>query len=496
MDFRELNKLVIADRYPLPLISDIFDALKGAKYFTSLDLLSAYHRFPVLAEHQHKTAFTWNDVQYKFLRAPFGLKNLPSQFQRVIHYVFQDCSFVRTFIDDAIVFSSDWDSHVQHVKEAIKRLNDAMLILNIEKCHFFKTSLRLLGFRIDTYDHSIDPDQAEKTVEWPIPRTGKQIQAYLGFVNYFREHIPTIHKLTAPLDRLRNTKRICTSEWAPECQNSFDKLKDILFAAPPLAFPDSNIPFLVATDASNTGIGAVLYQEHPETKEIRYISFQARSLTQSESNYSATKRELLAIVFALRKFHRFLWGFHFTLYTDHRALTYIHTQRNLSPMLVGLYDLIYDYDFAVFHRPGIQNILPDALSRFFPDIELDPAPAKSTVAVRSTNITNSAPIMRFTKLRPEAIAPTKAHPTDVGFDLHSYEDTFVPANHITQISTKIAVCPPPGYYIQLHDRSSVGALKLRVVGGVIDPANNGGIMVILNNHCDFDTPINKGDKIA
>ena len=136
MDFRSLNDLISSDKYPLPLISDIFDALKGSKYFTSLDLKSAYHRFPVLEEHQHKTASTWNDVQYKFLRASFGLKNLPSQFQRVVHFVFQDCPFVRTFIDDAIIFSPDWDTHVQNVKQAITRLNEAKLILNVPKCHF------------------------------------------------------------------------------------------------------------------------------------------------------------------------------------------------------------------------------------------------------------------------------------------------------------------------------------------------------------------------
>ena len=333
MDFRALNALIECDKYPLPLISDIFEALRGSRYFTALDLRSAYHRFPVLQEHQHKTAFTWNDIQYQFLRAPFGLKTLPSQFQRVIHFVFQDCPFVRTFIDDAIVFSPDWESHVQHVKMAIQCLNRAKLILNVDKCHFFKTSLILLGFRIDAYGHSIDKERIRKVTDWPVPTKGKQVQAFLGFVNYFREHLPLVSKLTAPLDSMRNEKIIDKYMWTPECQDAFDRLKEVLFHGQTLAYPDFGTPFCVATDASNTGIGAVLYQEYPNSNERRYISFQARSLTKSERNYSATKRELLAIVFALRKFHRYLWGSRFNLFTDHRALTYLHTQKDLSQCL-------------------------------------------------------------------------------------------------------------------------------------------------------------------
>jgi transposase InsO family protein len=384
MDFRALNDLIEADKYPLPLIHDIFESLKGSNYFTSLDLESAYHRFPVLEGHQHKTAFTWNDIQYKFLRAPFGLKNLPSQFQRVINFIFQDCPFIKTFIDDAIVFSKDLKTHIIHVKIAISKLNKANLILNIPKCHFFKKSLLLLGFRVNSYGHAIDTNHICKIVDWKIPSTGKQIQSFLGFVNYFREHIPMVSKITAPLDELRSKSKIYSSDWNNNCQTSFRKLKEILFAAPILSYPDFNSPFFIGTDASAVGIGAVLYQIDKKTKKKHFISFQARSLSKSERNYSTTKRELLGIVFSLRKFHRYIWGTHFTLYTDHKALTYLHTQQNLSPMLVGWYDLIFDYDFAVFHKPGIRNILPDKLSRFYTEEEGETEPkAQSKITIRS-----------------------------------------------------------------------------------------------------------------
>ena len=496
MDFRALNDLITSDKYPLPLISDIFEALNGSKYFTSLDLKSAYHRFPVLDEHQHKTAFTWNDIQYKFLRAPFGLKNLPSQFQRVIHFVFQDCPFVRTFIDDAIVFSSGWESHVQHVRQAIARLNEARLILNVEKCHFFQTSLLLLGFHIDSYGHSVDHEHAKKTVDWPVPTTGKQIQAFLGFVNYFREHIPMVSKITAPLDKLRTLQKIRPSGWTEDCQQAFDNLKSILFAAPALAYPDFKQPFFIATDASGVGIGAVLYQFDPESREQRFVSFQARALTKSEHNYSATKRELLAIVFAFRKFHRYIWGTHFTLYTDHRALTYLHTQQNLSPMLVGWYDLIFDYNFAVFHRPGIKNVLPDALSRFFPEEIEASRPARMCVKTITATSPDSSNELLIAQLSPDAVVPTKAYPSDAGFDLYAIRGEIIPAGKLMKIPTGIAAKPPPGCYLQIADRSSMALKGIHVNGDVIDPSYTGEISVLLRNHNEDPFIVHKGDRIA
>ena len=177
-----------------------------------------------------------------------------------------------------------------------------------------------------------------------------------------------ISKLTAPLDSIRNCTNL-TSIWNNEHKMAFNKLKKILPECPILNFPNWDEPFYVATDASNVGIGAVLYQINNSNNinTNRYISFQARALTKSERNYSATKRELLAIIFALKKFHYYLWGRKFTLFTDHAALVYLHAQKNLNPMLTGWYESLFDYDFVVYHRPGITNILPDHLSRFFND---------------------------------------------------------------------------------------------------------------------------------
>jgi len=389
LDFRALNKLIPDDLFPIPLISDIFEALAGAKIFTTLDLQSAYHRFPIAPEDRYKTAFTWEGAQYVFRGAPFGLKNLPSVFQRVMVNLLSDLPFVRTYFDDIVIFSTSYEEHIQHVRQVIERLNTAQLILNVPKCHFAQPAIDLLGFRITAAGHEVNRTRLVNVQAWPRPQTIKQLQHYLGFYNYFREHIPLASSVTAPLDAIRNANDI-QLVWSPVHDAAFDNLKGLLLECLPLDFPDFTKEFVVATDASNNGIGAVLYQLADDGTTPKYISFQASSLTASQKNYSATKRELLAVIFALKRFHSYLWGRKFTLYTDHAALTYLHTQPNLNPMLIGWHEIIADYRFDIFHRPGIKNILPDHLSRFF-DINNDmPNEPSSLIMLRATALLDTS----------------------------------------------------------------------------------------------------------
>lgn len=364
LDPRHINKLLPDDRYPLPLISDIFHTMDGAAVFTTLDLKSAFHRFQIHPKDRHKTAFTFNNKQWCFRGTPFGLKPISSKFQRVMHIVFQDMPFVTCFVDDVVVFSKDLMEHQEHVAQAIHALTKVNLILNPDKCHFAQKAVYLLGFSVSQGERSLDARKLANIHEWPYPQTGKDIQRFLGVVNYFREHIPNISTLSAPLDELRNAGKL-TRLWTPRHEKAFESLIAILMTKPVLKFPDLRHPFRVATDASNVGIGAALYQVIDG--QTRHIGFMARSLSKSERNYSVTKRELLAVVFALQKFHKYLWGQKFTLYTDHRALTYLHTQRIANAMMINWLDTLLKYDFDIVHLPGLSNILPDQLSRLFPD---------------------------------------------------------------------------------------------------------------------------------
>jgi hypothetical protein len=213
----------------------------------------------------------------------------------------------------------------------------------------------------------VDPKKLANIDEWQPPTTGKQVQSYMGTFNFFREYIPLISTIAAPLDALRNATGTFKLD---ELQlRAFEGLKSLLVQAPILSFPDFTAPFYVATDASNVGIGAVSHQlpeGEANPKKINYVSFVARSLQEREREYSATQKELLAIVYALLKFHYYLWQNPFTLYTDHRALTFIHSQKELNSMLTGWQEVINSYTFKVIYRPGVLNVLPDALSRQFP----------------------------------------------------------------------------------------------------------------------------------
>lgn len=389
LDPRHINALLPDDKFPIPLITDIFHELSGSSIFTTLDLTAAFHRFKIHDEDQPKTAFTYNGQQYMFVGAPFGIKFLSNVFQRVMTQIFKDMPFVRTFIDDIVIMSKNMEEHAVHVKAAIEALTKVNLVLNVDKCHFAQSCVYLLGFCISAKGSSLDTRKLTNIEEWPRPTCGTDVQRFLGVVNYFREHIPKAAMLTAPLDHLRNSKIITEKDWTPLHQTHFEAIKKVLLSNVVLSQPDLRQPFFVATDASNYGIGAVLYQEHVELTSnvnstdvvkndnvlkdkgkkkttIKYIGFMARSLSKSERNYSTTKRELLAIVFALKKFHKFLWGNPFTLYTDHKALTYLHTQKYANTMMMNWFDTILDYQFKVIHLPGMDNILPDHLSRLFP----------------------------------------------------------------------------------------------------------------------------------
>jgi hypothetical protein len=362
LDPRALNLLLPDDRFPIPLVKDVFRSMGKSKVFTTLDLRQAFHRFKLAEEDQHKTSFTVDGQVYCFVSCPFGLKSISSCFQRVMNKIFDGCDYVTVFVDDVLVHSDNLQDHACHVQDCIDRLTAVNLILNVNKCHFAQKSVYLLGFSLSAAGVSLDQRKVTNAYEWPVPTTGKHIMRFLGFANYFRDHIPKFSDMTHRLDKLRNEGDI-THVWTQQLQQDFENIKSALSSAPVLSIPQMDHPFFVATDASAFSIGGVIYQVINET--YKYIGFAARSLSISEKNYSCTKRELLGIVFMLRRFHQYLWGNPFTLITDHKALCYLQTQTIANPMMVGWLDIICDYTYEVVHLPGILNVIPDALSRLF-----------------------------------------------------------------------------------------------------------------------------------
>ncbi|KAG1121361.1 hypothetical protein G6F42_012503 [Rhizopus arrhizus] len=431
LDTRALNNILLDDDVQsLPHIPDIFHKLAGYSVFTTFDAFSAFHRFEIFGPHRVKTSWTSpiDGTQYCFKGSPYGIKFLSNVYQRVMTRLFNDeyeyvdpsenkgstprrrnplKNHIAFFVDDLVCFSSDLTQHLVHVKEVIRILNKVNLILNIDKCHFAQKSINLLGFSVSAQGKTIDTRKISNIESWPRPKTGTDVQRFLGLVNYMRDHIPKASALMAPLDRIRNAKVITEKEWTPIMETHFQAIKKVLVSNIVLSPPDLNHPYTVYTDSSSYGIGCVLCQEYnveevdsdkralqpsstpptnndnqskklvnigintkpPVKKIVKYIGFMARSLSSSERNYSTTKRELLAIIFALQKFRKFLWGTQFNVMCDHRALTYIHTQKHANSMMLNWFDYLQDFTFNVIYLPGIDNVLADRLSRLFPPLD-------------------------------------------------------------------------------------------------------------------------------
>lgn len=364
-DVRGLNRLLPDVNYPVPIVRDIFDNLAGKKVFTTLDLKSAYNRFLVHPDDQHKLTFTHNNKQYSFQGCCFGVKTVTAIFCKVMDILFEDMrDIVQTFVDDCIISSSSINEHARDVKRVIDRLTSVNLILNPEKCSWFQHSVHMLGFVVNATGIKVDKNKLTNVESWPIPRTCKDIQRFMGLINYFRDFIPMISEVAAPIDSLRNDPHV-DKNWTSLHTERFKALKNILQSKHILHYPDLNKKMYVATDASQYGAAAVLFQKD-EKGRIKHIAFVSQSLSPSQRNWSTTKRELYAIILALKKFRVFLLGKHFEVQCDHKSLVYIHSQKELSPMLVGWLETILEFSFRVVHIKGILNILPDELSRLYP----------------------------------------------------------------------------------------------------------------------------------
>jgi hypothetical protein len=363
LDVRKLNTLLPNDSFQIPLIKDIFENLAHKQVFSSLDLASAYTQFMIHKDDREKVAFTHSNQQYVFVGAPFGLCCMPGNFSRVMAKVIKGMPFVQAFLDDLVVASNSVEEHIEHLNILINRLTEVNLLLNPEKCCFFQKEIILLGFVISAKGTRIDKRKLTNIDEWKVPTNKKEIMSLCGTINYFRDYVPMISQITAPIDALRNEDDV-SSKWGSAQQRSFEMLKEILQSNNILHHADLTKPFYLHTDASSYGIAAVLTQRDTYNR-ILHIGFMSRSLSASERLYNTSKRELLSVVFGLKKFHQFLYARPFTIFTDHRALTYLHTQKVLSPLLYNWLETLLGYQYDCVHIPGIMNVLPDCLSRLY-----------------------------------------------------------------------------------------------------------------------------------
>lgn len=361
VDYRALNDVTVKDSYPLPRIDDTLDALVGACWFSTLDLKSGYHQVEMAEEDKPKTAFSFGQGLWQFNVMPFGLCNAPGCFERLMERVLDGLQWktALVYLDDVIVFGSTFEQELGRLEEVLQRLRKANLKLSPKKCLLFQHEVPFLGHVVSSGGVRTDPGKVAAVADWPTPSNVAEVRSYLGLCTYYRRFVPNFATLAAPLNRL--TKKGASFRWDEACQAAFDSLKAALVEAPVLPYPDPKLPYLLDTDASAEGVGAVLSQVKDGKEHV--VAYYSCKFSKPERNYCVTRKELLAVVKAFEHFHPYLYGAEFTVRTDHAALKWLKTLKGPEGQLARWLGRMEQYNYRIVHRPGRVHNNADALSR-------------------------------------------------------------------------------------------------------------------------------------
>ena len=362
VDYRKLNSVTRKDSYPLPRIDETLEALAGSEWFSTLDLVSGYWQIELDEESKEKTAFSTQRGLWQFKVMPFGLCNAPATFERLMEQVLAGLplSVCLLYLDDILVPGTDFHTAVKSLEVVFDRLLEAGLKLSPKKCSLFRREVKFLGHVVSSSGLTMDPDKVKAIQEWPRPGSVNDVRRFLGLCSYYRRFINRFTDVARPLYQ-------CTEggarvfNWSLVAENAFQQLKRALTTAPILCYPTQEDRFVLDTDASGYGVGAVLAQV--QKGEERVIAYYSQVLSRPERQYCTTRRELLAVVKAVKHFHPYLYGRNFTLRTDHAALQWLFSFRFPEGQIARWLERLQQYDFHVQHRAGKLHSNADALSR-------------------------------------------------------------------------------------------------------------------------------------
>ncbi|GJX87190.1 putative reverse transcriptase domain-containing protein [Tanacetum coccineum] len=346
IDYRELNKLTVKNRYPLPRIDDLFDQLQGSSIYSKIDLRSGYHQLRVREQDIPKTAFQTRYGHYEFQVMPFGLTNAPAVFMDLMNRVCKPYldKFVIVFIDDILIYSKDEKEHEEHLKASLELLKKEKLYAKFSKCEFWIPKVQFLGHVIDSRGIHVDPAKIESIKDWASPKTPMEIRQFLGLTGYYRRFIEGFSKIAKSMTRL--TQKGIKFDWGEKEENAFQLIKQKLCSAPILALPEGSEDFVVYCDASHKGLGAVLMQRE------KVIAYASRQLKIHEKNYTTHDLELGSVVFALKIWRHYLYETKCTVFTDHKSLQHILDQKELNMRQRRWLELLSDYDCDIRYHPG------------------------------------------------------------------------------------------------------------------------------------------------
>ena len=361
IDFRKLNNVTVPEKFPIPMISDILQSMHGAKFFTTLDLESSYWQTSINESDKQKTAFSTQTGHFEFNVMPFGLKNAPAIFSRLMSNVLAGLigPSVLVYLDDIIIFSENLTDHLEKLKLVFERLQKYNLKLKLRKCQFLCNSIKFLGHEISSKGIAVHKDHFDPIKYLKTPSTRKEVKKFMGTVSYFRAFVKNFAELAEPITKLlRNNVKFV---WGESQICAFEQIKNRIVSAKPLAFPNFNKSFTLQTDASDLAIGGVLMQELDG--QLTPIYCVSRMLTNCEQKYSTTKREALAVIFALKKLRHIIYGYDITVFSDHKPLEFLFRKTIPEGQLGRWAILAQEYKLQIKYLPGKLNLIADSLSR-------------------------------------------------------------------------------------------------------------------------------------